>query len=514
MKKIYLVVSVFFLAVFHMKAQNGYDIKINFKGCTDSTVYLARYFFDQVPVMDSCKKIKNGKIEFKGKTQLDKGMYILANQAKNAFYFQFIVNGNQKFTLNVDAADMTTSLKSPDDKQNEEFFSYVRFMTSKNKEMQDFVNKLKGNPDSASKARERQKVLGEESQKFDQDFMARNKGTFIWDIMNLKNEKYATDIPLASNGRPDSLYQYYYYRTHYFDGVNFKNDMILCIPFFAEKIKKYYAQILPQHPDTVIKELDRVLTQCIPGSELFNTLVGHFTYKYETDKSMSFDQYGNSNTFEKVFVHLSENYIVNGKTNGYYSEETVSKIADRIRILKNLLPGAKVPNLYMIDTTHGKEVLHMGFDTARSSASATFLYNKNSTRLAALYKQLYDIKAKYTILIFWAADCGHCKTEVPKLSQDLKEIKGSIDFKVFAVQTKEELFDTWRQFIIENKLNDFVHVFDPVHINNLKEQFDIQGTPVIYLLDKDKKIKGKKISSDQVVEILKNLEEIEKRKNK
>ena len=38
--------------------------------------------------------------------------------------------------------------------------------------------------------------------------------------------------------------------------------------------------------------------------------------------------------------------------------------------------------------------------------------------------------------------------------------------------------------------------------------------PVIYLLDKDKKIKGKKISSDQVVDILKKLEEIEKNNNK
>jgi hypothetical protein len=33
---------------------------------------------------------------------------------------------------------------------------------------------------------------------------------------------------------------------------------------------------------------------------------------------------------------------------------------------------------------------------------------------------------------------------------------------------------------------------------------------VIYLLDRDKKIKAKKIAADQVVEILENLENIEK----
>ena len=514
MKKIYVIASFLLFSLFAVNAQTGYDIKINFKGCKDSTVYLARYFFDQVPVSDSCKKIKNGKIEFKGKTQLDKGVYILANQAKNSFYFQFIVDDSQKFTINLEGSDVAATLKSPDSKENDEFFSYVRFMTAKNREMMSLVESLKGKSDSATLASEKQKTLSAETVKFDADFMTRNKGTYVWDIMNLKTEKFATDIPLASNGRPDSIYQYYYYRNHYFEGVNFKNDKILCIPFFAEKIKKYYDQIVPQHPDSVIKELDKVLLQCIPGSDMFNTLIGHFTYKFETNKAMSFDQYGNSNTFEKVFVHLAENYIVNGKTNGYYSEETVQKIDERIRILKNLLPGAKVPNLFMIDTVHGREVLNMGFDTARTSYGATFLYNKNTPKLNTLYKQLYEVKAKYTVLVFWAADCGHCQTEIPKLNEDLKEIKGKIDYKVFAVQTKEELFDTWKKFILEKKLNDFTHVFDPVHVNNLKEQFDIQGTPVIYLLDKDKKIKGKKISSDQVVDILKKLEEIEKNNNK
>src|SRR6185369_8726538 len=99
-----------------------------------------------------------------------------------------------------------------------------------------------------------------------------------------------------------------------------------------------------------------------------------------------------------------------------------------------------------------------------------------------------------------------------KLHKDLKEIKGKIDFKVFAVQTKEELYDTWKKFIIEKELTDFIHVFDPIHINNLKERFDIVGTPVIYLLDADKKIIGKKLVSEQTVDIIKMIEEINNKK--
>ena len=508
MKKIYLF-CLLAIPSFSIKAQSGYDIKINFKGCTDSIVYLARYFFDQMPISDSCKKVKNGKIEFKGDMALEKGVYFLANQSKNSFYFQFIVDANQKFTINLDATDLAGTLKSADNKENDLFFGYVKYMTLKNRDLVQTQSLSKGKADSSKIVNEKQTALSLDMTKYDTDFKLKNKGMFVADLMNLKTEKYPVDVPLAKNGRPDSIYQYYYYKNHFFEGVNFKDDRILSTPFFADKIKKYFDQLVVQHPDSIIKELDKILMQCIPGSTMFNTLVGHFTYKYEQNKSMSFDQFGKSNTFEKVFIHLADKYIVNGKTEGYYSAETIVKIKERVDILRNLLPGAKVSNLYMIDTTYGKQVLKMGFDTAQSSASVTYLYNKNSDRLTPLYKSLYDIKAKYTVLVFWAADCSHCTTEIPKLHEDLKKLKGKVDVKVYAVQTKEELFETWRKFIIEKKLTDFNHVFDPIHLNNLKEQFDITATPVIYLLNKDKGIIAKKLNHEQVVEIIEKLENVD-----
>jgi thiol-disulfide isomerase/thioredoxin len=507
------VLSLLVTFIFLGKAQNGYDIRINFKGCPDSTVYLARYYWDQVPISDSCVKIKNGKIRFKGDMALDKGVYILANQNRSNFYIQFIVDNNQNFTINLDNADIVNTQKS-DEKQNDQFFSYVSYMTNKNKELADTYEKAKGKSkeDSTKMVNDKGAALNGQILKFETDFMNRNKGTFVYDLIKMKTEVYATDIPKASNGRPDSLYQYFYYKNHYFDNMNMKDDRTMNTPFFAERVKKYFDQMVPQHPDSVIKELDLVLGKCVPGSNLFNTLVGHFTYKFEQNKTISFDNTGKCNTYEKVFIHLADKYIVSGKTDGYYSAETIVKIKDRVDILRNLQPGVKVPDLFMIDTTYGRQVLKMGFDTARSSESVTYLYTKNSDKLSKMYRTMYDIKAKYTVLVFWAADCGHCQTEVPKLHKELQALKGKVDLKVYAVQTKEELFDTWRKFLIEKDLNDFVHVFDPVHINalTLKDRFDINATPVIYLLDRDKKIIGKKIGSEQVIDIVNNLERIEK----
>jgi thiol-disulfide isomerase/thioredoxin len=512
MRKLGLLAFPLFLS-FLISAQTGYNIRISLKNCPDSTVYLARYYWDQLPVVDSCKNIRNGNVLFKGAASLERGVYFIANQKKDKFYFQFIVEENQKLSFSADVNDVVNTQKA-DDRQNQEFFAYVRFMTQKNRELAKSQEDARGKKDSAALVSQKHKELNAQTTKFDADFMKRNKGSFVHDLLNLKAERYATDVPLASNGRPDSVYQYYYYRNHFFDGVNFKDDRLVYTPFFASRIKQYFEQLVPQFPDSVIRELDRVLKQCVPGTSMYQTLVGHFAHKYEQNKTMTFDQFGRCHSFEKVFVHLADNYIIGGKMKGYYSEETEKLITDKINIIRHLLPDARVPDLYMIDTIHGAEVKKMGFDTARSSESATYIYNRNIDRLRPLFKSLYSVKAKYTVLVFWAEDCGHCRKEVPKLHEAVQKLKGKVDFRVFAVQTKEDLFNEWKKFISDQKLTDFIHVFDPVHLNNLKEQFDIDATPVIYLLDRDKKIKGKKLTPEQVVDIIENLERIEKNLNK
>ena len=498
--------ALFLLLAFSGKGQSGYEIKVNMKGSQDSAFYLAKYFFGQTVIVDSAKYIKKGQGVFKGSIDLDKGVYILANQSRQR-YIDFLVNEKQKFTITGEFPNLVNTMASPNSQENEELFTYSRFLTNKNIEFQKEQHHQSGkNKLDSVKAMETLQVkMNEEIKKYDKEFMNKHKGTFVYDFLNLKNEKYLTDVPLAKNGRPDSVYQYYYYKNHYFDGVDFKDDRIILTPFFKDRITRYFESVIVQHPDTVIQELDKLLAQCKEGSLVYNTLLGHFTYKYETDKTMSFDKSGRTNSFEKVFVHLADNYITNGKAAGVYSDETVLKIKNRVNIIRNLLPGTKIPDLFAIDTASGRQVLNLGFDTTKSSKSASDLYARCSSKITPLYKTLYSLNAKYTILVFWSVDCGHCQKDIPKLNEDLKELKGKIDFKVFAVQTKRELFDKWRQFIISNKL-DFINVFEPVPLNNLTERFDINRTPVIYLLDKDKRILGKNMSPEQLIEIIKDLE--------
>ena len=90
MKKILFNIALF--SVFtSLSAQTGHEIKINFKNCKDSVAYLAYYQFDKSYLADTCKKIVKGNIIFKGKNNLDKGVYYLVSQDK-ARYFDFFVD--------------------------------------------------------------------------------------------------------------------------------------------------------------------------------------------------------------------------------------------------------------------------------------------------------------------------------------------------------------------------------------------------------------------------------------
>jgi alkyl hydroperoxide reductase subunit AhpC len=107
--------------------------------------------------------------------------------------------------------------------------------------------------------------------------------------------------------------------------------------------------------------------------------------------------------------------------------------------------------------------------------------------------------------VFWDVDCGHCKTEIPKLLEEYHALKKEgIDLKVVSVYTQHD-YEKWRKYIIENKL-DWINVYDGVHVNNIKEKYDIYSTPVIYVLNKDKRIKAKRIGTEQLKDIVKQME--------
>ena len=498
MKKL-LLVTIFCFYSFVAVAQSGYEITINLKNAPDSIAYLTYYQFDKTLIKDTCTSIKNDKIIFKGKGKLDKGIYSLVSQGK-AIYFDFFIDDNtQNLELKTEASQNIgkelTALNSP--LQND-FFRYVQFINQQNKDFQTYkqTTNLATKKDTLA-LNNKQKDIEKSINDFEEKFIVDHKGTYIADVMNLKVEKLLKDIPKASNGRPDSIRVYQYYKNHYWDNVDFKDDGTIRNPFFNNKIKRYFDSVVLTHPDSVCVEIDKIMEKTKPGSVTYMLLLAHLTYKYETSKIMGFD---------KVFVYMSDNYFKTGKANGIYDDnDVVQKIIKRADKLKPLLVGATAQDLFMIRAEDFPKLKAMGFEDAKNSEEMTNVYYKNIDQVSKMYVKLSDVKAEYTVLVFWDVDCGHCQKEIPILLEQYNDLlKEKKDVKVYSVYMQHE-GDKYLKYIAENKL-PWINVYDGAHYNNAVEKYDVYSTPVIYILDKNKVIKAKRIDAQQIKNIIKAID--------
>ena len=499
MKKIILLLVVLF-SFNTIKAQNSYDIKISLKHCKDTIAYLTFYQFDKNMIVDTCTNIKNGKIVFNGKKKLYKGIYSLVGQGKS-IYFDFIVDDeNQNLDISSESiSNYKESLQCSNSKIQNDFFDYIKYFEVQRRDFESYLTKTKGQSkkDSTDFMFSKQKEINENIENYEKSFMLKNKGSFISDALNLKMEKYLKDIPKASNGRPDSIAVFDYYKKHYWDGVDFKDDGLARTPFFYGRLNRYFESVVMRNPDSVSVEIDQIMNQAIEGSIMYKLLLANFVNKYETSKVMGFD---------KVFVYIVDKYFKTGKAKDIYNDDNiVNNIINRAKILRPLLLDEIAPELPMIPIESHDKIAKMGFENAKTSEELTKIFYANAAEIEKTFLKLSSIKAKYTLLVFWDVDCSHCQVEIPKLIDLYHQLlKDKIDIKVFSVYTLQD-FNKYKKYVEEKKL-DWINVYDGVHYNNLKDKYDIYSTPVIYILDKDKKIKAKRIDVDQIKPILTELD--------
>ncbi|NHM06383.1 DUF5106 domain-containing protein [Flavobacterium sp. CYK-4] len=493
--------SLLFILVFsfYAKAQSGYNITVNLKNSTDSLAYLTFYQMDKTYIKDTCTKVKNGKIVFQGKKPLERGIYSIVNQQKAIVFDFFIDEKSQNLKLTGDSNNLRREAHAENSEQQNEFFSYIKFLTAQNEKFIADKQQVKGlaKKDSIAKLVSLQKAFDKNIEEYESRAAEKYKGTYLGDFMNLKMERTLKDIPLASNGRPDSLKVYKYYRTHYWDGANFKDESIIRNPFFVNKLRKYFETVVPMHPDSVNVEIDKMMLKPNLGSNVYSLLLAHFTSTYETYNLMGFD---------KVFVHMVDHYFKTGKAAGVYEDDVIQRIIKRGDKLKPLLVGAPAPELYMIRAADRPKMVAMGFENAKSSDEVTKLFYANQQQITSMFYRLYEVKADFLILVFWDVDCGHCQKEIPVLQQEYhKWLKENKDVKVYSVYTQQE-GDKYLKYIDEHQL-DWINVYDGSFYNNVTEKYDIYSTPVIYVLDKDKKIRAKRISVEKIKDVIKEIED-------
>ncbi len=446
------------------EANGGYEIKVRIRGLSDTICYLGNHFGDKQYVRDTVKVDKDGWALFKGKDSLAGGIYLVVLPSKT--YFEMIVN-EQKFTLETDTLDFIKNMKITGSLENKLFNAHQQFIidkTTRTQTLKTLIDQSKDDKPRSDSLKAEINKIDKEVKDYRMQIIKEHPKTFMAQIIRAMSEPEIPEAPKDANGNiTDSTFQFRYYKAHYFDLLDFSDDRLLRTPIFYNKIKTYTQQLTVPVPDSIIIAVDTVIIKARANKEVFKYCVANFANFYETSKIMGYD---------KIFVHIAEKYYLTKEA--YWADSALqAKILERVEKIKPNILGEKAYNMVMPDTGLVKHALN-------------------------------DVKATYTILVFWDPTCSHCKIEIPKLAQYYDSARAAgLSIEVFSVGIESDI-DLWKNYIKEHKLK-WLNVSDLYNNTNFRNFYDIYSTPVIYLLDAEKRILAKRLDTEKVRDFIEHL---------
>ena len=532
MKKIFLFLLTIFSCTFAAKAQ-GYEIEVKIKHIPNDTVILGHHFNDKLIPDDTIVLDKNCYGVFKGKEALPTGMYFIFLPKKTYFDILIDSKAGEKFYIENDTTDFLKNIVVKNSLENQIFMDYQKFLGEKQKqfaELRTEYEKIKGNKDKEAVIIQKQEAINKEVEGKYQEQVQTYPDMFFSRFLTATR-----DVTIPEN-ITDQRERYFYYKAHFFDNFNVSDGALLRTPIYESKIDKYIEQMVLQDPDSLIKETTMLINKTRPknaklnekNGELFRFMLVYFFNKYAKSENM---------IAENVYCSLADIYI---KDAFWDTDSFKTKLKERVEKKKNCLVGHLSKDLIMKiipDSKEKMEALRPAIETLKTKgleiekAKPDFearrndvveLLNNFITKFDKNYVSVHQMQAKYKLLVFWEPDCSHCKEEMPKLKQFFIDTLRNTGCEVFAIymnHSVDKLADVSRHvgkcldFLQEKNIYNIQgwhNLFNP--FDQYRTNFDINSTPTIYLLNKDNEILAKRISHNQVYELITAIEEAAKNK--
>ena len=432
--------------------------------------YLASHFGKYQTLLDSVIADSEGKLIFKNKKKYISGIYMLLNNSKE-IEFEFLMDDVQQFKIEPNIVTPSKT-KIYNSQQNIDFRDFTIFLESKRSQLELLQESIKTteNPKDKFEFQNKIKSVENEIENYKQNYRLSHSNTLallfkltqpIDDFSSLaKNQKLTT--------KKDSIL---YLKNNYFEGIDFKDSRLLRNPFLEQKLSNYFDVFVPNTVNSITEEIIKLLDDAISTeSETFKYMSLRFMDLYITPKQMGFD---------RIFLNLYDTYFKN-QTYEWLPLAQKELFDSKARLLENNQIGSKAKELFM-----------------------NSIDNKR--------RYLYDLSAEYIVLVFWDPTCGHCQTEIPRINRLHKNEWKNFNHLIYAVNINTEVKTEWEKFISTHHLNSWNHVSPASEVSGNYSQMDvdyqtlynIEQTPVFYLLDKNKIIIGKDIDPQDYLKLMK-----------
>lgn len=463
MKKHIIFITIIITTICGNIFAQGYKIEVQISGVKDTTIMLGYHLGEKKYVQDTAKVDSKGIAIFQGDSTLRKGIYLVI--LPNKTYFEILINDTQRFGVKTDSKDFLEHLTFTNCKEGNVFADYQRFMVVQQKNMMDYQKTLKAvtaKPDSVKIMQEKIKVLDKKVNEYWNGVISNNPNSLIAIIVKTMLPVHIPEFAVPVNAKnADSLrwvMSYQYNKNHYFDNFPLTDSRLLRTPILEQRLNSFFDRVLIPTPDSIIPEAIKIIEISKANKEVFQYVLSYLGNKFSTSNIMGFDA---------VFVAIAEKYYLTGQA-WWTDKKMMEKIQERVNALRPNLIGNQCPNLNLPD-------------------------------MLGVIKRLSDIKAKITVVYFYDSNCAHCKKVTPELKKlyDTFKPKGLEVYAVYTQGNQPEIME----YINKNNLN-WINVWDPAQNSKFRDLFDIYSTPVIYVLDRNKKIIAKRISEESLKQML------------
>ncbi len=439
-------------------AGRGYEIKVTSPNVMNDTLRLALYTMGSLMNKDSVILDSKGKGILKGKEPLKQGNYVL--YLSDGTYTDVIIGTDQRFSVQLDTLDMPYNVRFKGARQTEDFYDYsMLFFRNKSK-----VQKL-GEQAQTATEEERNEIMSEMEAITKKVQDVKDSLVKVYDgemtAVFLKGYDMVTPPEFETSEN-----YYAFFRDHFFDNIDLADERSYHTPYIRQRIDTYLNKVLVQTYDSIIPNAIRLCDASAANDSAFKIMTSYML-RYATNYDIpGFLDMRHIMGIDNLIVELADRYYLNGRA--FWADSTqiasLKKKADKIRYCQIGKPAVNIP-------------------IANIAGEYDSLYNKCGT--------------VFTVLVFYEPDCGHCQKRLPIIADFYKQYENDERINVIAFCMKDTK-NEWLDFIKTYNTGNLINVWDPERKSNYWTNFDTSETPMIYILDADRRIEAKNLEPEQL----------------
>ena len=456
--KRHLTSVILLLVCFVANAQYDISVKVDGVSCSEKLI-LAHHQGDK-QYADANSTCKDGVFHFTGSKSLKTGLYLVILPDKN--YFEIVVSQNEdqtKYSVVANSQLNVSNFRFSGSKENELFFNYVRYYVAQTQRIALLEKqKIEGLDDEKlTKINTQIAKVKDETSVYRRSAFDSDSTLFTSKYLLAANEVPMVETPADFNKSESNKYKYKWIRKHYWDNVDFSEDGLVKSPIFHKNLSDYFNKYTSTNVDTAIQMADVLLANIKDGGS-------QEQYKYATHFITGYFEKSKRVCFDKALWYMAKNYFCDGKAD-WVDTSYQRKSCEVSNRMGRIICGAMAADMSMPDTSFENR------------------------------KTLYEIDKPVTVVVFWDINCLHCKMEMPIL-QELCDTMGNENFEIYAVYAKEE-WEDWKKRVTAQKYK-FINVSNVLGDDNFMTNYSLDGFPEIFILDRDKNIRFKKVAAHDV----------------